>query len=89
MVQALKIAAERAGSLDNDKVLAELNKFDKEPLLWGATTFKPDMHIDEYHPMTVIQIQNGKGSFAATIGLDDPPKLQLIFPEFTADLYEQ
>jgi branched-chain amino acid transport system substrate-binding protein len=84
----LKIAAERAGSLDNDAVLAELNKFDKQPLLWGATTFVPDMHIDMFHPMTVIQIQDGKGSFAASIGLDDPPALQLIFPEFTADLYD-
>lgn len=88
VVQALKIAAERAGSLDNDAVLAELNKFKKEPLLWGATTFEPEMHIDQFHPMTVIQIQNGKGSFAASMGLDDPPKLQLIFPEFTADLYD-
>lgn len=88
VVQAFKIAAERAGSLDNTKVLAELNKFDKQPLLWGATTFVPDMHIDMFHPMTVIQIQNGKGSFAARIALDDPPALQLIFPEFTADLYE-
>ena len=69
-------------------MLAELNKFDKEPLLWGGTTFVPDMHIDMFHPMTVIQIQDGKGSFAANIGLDDPPALQLIFPEFTADLYE-
>lgn len=88
VVQALKIAAERAGSLDNDAVLAELNKFKKQPLLWGATTFEPEMHIDQFHPMTVIQIQNGKGSFAASMGLDDPPKLQLIFPEFTADLYD-
>jgi len=88
VVQALKIAAERAGSLDNDAVLAELNKFDKQPLLWGATTFGPEMHIDQYHPMTVIQIQDGKGAFAASIGLDDPPALQLIFPELTADLYD-
>ena len=88
VIQALKIAAERANSLDSDAVLAELNKFDKEPLLWGKTTFVPDMHIDMFHPMTVIQIQDGKGSFAASIGLDDPPALQLIFPEFTADLYD-
>lgn len=88
VVQALKIGAERAGSLDNDEVLAELNKFDKEPLLWGPTTFREDMHIDEFHPMTVIQIQNGQGSFAASIALDDPPKLKLVFPEFTADLYD-
>ena len=88
VVQAIKIAAERAGTLDSDAVLAEMNKFKKEPLLWGATSFEPEMHIDRYHPMAVIQIQDGQGSYAATVGLDDPPDLQLIFPEFTADLYE-
>jgi branched-chain amino acid transport system substrate-binding protein len=88
VVQAIKVAAERAGSLDSDAVLAELNKFNKQPLLWGATTFTPDMHIDLVHPMAVIQIQNGKGSFADLITVEDPPELKLIFPEFTADLYK-
>ncbi len=54
VIQALKIAAEKAGSLDNDAVLAELNKFKKQPLLWGDTSFEPEMHIDQFHPMTVI-----------------------------------
>ena len=87
VVEAFKIAAERAGSLDNDAVLAELNKFDKQSLLWGATTFTPDMHIDLVHPMAIIQIQNGKGSHADTLTVKDPPPLQLIFPKFRADLY--
>ena len=38
--------------------------------------------------MAVIQIQNGKGSFADLITVNDPPELKLIFPEFTADLYK-
>jgi branched-chain amino acid transport system substrate-binding protein len=88
VVQAFKIAAERAGSLDSDAVLAELNKFDKEPLLWGATTFTEEMHIDLVHPMAIIQIQDGKGSFADLLTVEDPPELQLIFPDFTADLYD-
>jgi branched-chain amino acid transport system substrate-binding protein len=88
MVQAIKIAAEKAGSLDTEAVLAELNKFTKQSLLWGATTFTPETHIDLIHPMTVVQIQNGKGSFADQITVDDPPKLKLIFPEFRADLYK-
>ncbi|MGH6932189.1 MAG: ABC transporter substrate-binding protein [Dongiaceae bacterium] len=88
MVQAVKIAAERAGSLETEAVLAELNKFTKEPLLWGATTFTPETHIDLIHPMTVVQIQNGKGSFADRITVNDPPALKLTFPEFRADLYQ-
>ena len=88
MVQAIKVAAERAKSLESDAVLVELNKFTKEPLLWGATTFTPETHIDLVHPMAIIQIQNGKGSFADQITVEDPPKLKLIFPEFRADLYK-
>ncbi|MGH6719510.1 MAG: ABC transporter substrate-binding protein [Alphaproteobacteria bacterium] len=86
-VQAIKTAAERAGSLETAAVLAELNKFTKEPLLWGATTYTPEIHIDLIHPMTVVQIQNGKGSFADRITVEDPPELKLVFPEFRADLY--
>lgn len=88
MVQAVKVAAEKAGSLDTEAVLAELNKFNKQPLLWGATTFTPETHIDLIHPMTIVQIQNGKGSFADQITVEDPPKLKLTFPEFRADLYK-
>ncbi len=88
VVEAIKIAAERAGSLESDAVLAELNKFDKQPLLWGATTFTEEMHIDLVHPMAIIQIQDGKGSFAELLTVEDPPELQLIFPDFTADLYD-
>jgi hypothetical protein len=46
------------------------------------------MHIDLVHPMAIIQIQNGKGSFADLLTVEDPPELQLIFPDFTADLYD-
>lgn len=87
-MQAFKIAAQRAGSLESDAVLAELNKFTKEPLLWGETTFTEEMHIDLVHPMAIVQIQDGKGSFADLLTVEDPPELQLIFPDFTADLYE-
>ena len=85
MVQAIKVAADRANSLETEAVLAELNK---QPLLWGATTFTPETHIDLIHPMTIVQIQNGKGSFADLITVEDPPKLKLVFPEFRADLYK-
>ncbi|MBM3518481.1 MAG: ABC transporter substrate-binding protein, partial [Alphaproteobacteria bacterium] len=81
-IQALKIAIERAGTADTEAVLAEMNKFTKVPLLWGLTTFTPDTHIDLVHPMTIQQIQNGKGSYADTITVEDPPALKLTFPEF-------
>ena len=64
VIQMIKVAAERAGSLDSDAVLAEMNKFDKEPLLWGETTYTADTHIDLTHVLTIVQIQGGKGSYA-------------------------
>ena len=86
-VQMIKIAAERAGSLESDAVLAELNKFDSEPLLWGETSYTPDTHIDLGHVLTIVQIQDGKGSHAGKGGPENPPPLRLIFEDFTEDLY--
>ena len=88
VIQMIKVAAERAGSFDSDAVLAEMNKFDKEPLLWGPTTYTADTHIDLTHVLTIVQIQGGKGSYAGKGGAENPPALQLIFPDFTEDLYE-
>ena len=68
-----------------------MNKFDKEPLLWGPTTYTADTHIDLTHVLTIIQIQNGQGSYAGkgTYVEGVPlPKLELIFPDFTEDLYD-
>ena len=48
----------------------------------------PDTHIDLTHVLTIIQIQDGNGSYAGKGGADSPPALQLIFPDFTEDLYE-
>jgi hypothetical protein len=38
--------------------------------------------------MAIIQIQEGKGSFADLLTVEDPPELKLIFPDFTADRYD-
>ena len=66
--------------------LAELNKFDKVPLLRGEMTFTPDTHIDLGYVLTIVQIQDGKGSYAGKGGPKDPPPLRLIFFDFTEDL---
>ena len=79
IIQALAIAIDRAGTIDSDAVLAELNKFDKEPLLVGPTTFTPDLHINLERPQAIIGIKDGKGYFVDLIQLPEPPPLQLIF----------
>ncbi len=62
-VQAWAKAANKAGSLDGDKVAAVLNTFDKEPLVVGPTTWTEDLHIATTRPMSIIGVQDGK--FAA------------------------
>lgn len=45
LIQALKIAAERAGSIEGTAVAAELEKFSNEPLLIGGTTYTSEFHV--------------------------------------------
>ena len=55
-VQAWATAANKAGSLDGDKVAAVLDTFDKEPLVIGPTTYTPDLHIQTTRPMSIIGV---------------------------------
>ena len=62
VIQAIKVAAERAGSIESDAIKAEFEKFDGEPLLVGPTSFDETTHINFLRPMVVMQIQDGKHS---------------------------
>jgi branched-chain amino acid transport system substrate-binding protein len=75
MIQAWAIAAEKAGSVEADKVAAVLDTFKDEKLVVGPTTFTPELHIQTTRPMTIVQSQDGKFSFvdkitAKTVHLD-------------------
>ena len=60
LIEAWVIAAERAGSFDADAIRQELDKFDNEPLLIGPTTYTPDLHINLFRGMQMMEVQNGK-----------------------------
>jgi branched-chain amino acid transport system substrate-binding protein len=62
LVQAIKVAAERAGSVEPDAIKAEFEKFSNEPLLVGPTSFDAKTHINYTRPMVIMQVQNGKHS---------------------------
>jgi branched-chain amino acid transport system substrate-binding protein len=79
VIEAYALAIKRAGSIDNDKVLAELNKFKNEDLAVGPTTFTTDLHINLTRPQAILGIKDGKGYFVDLIQLPEPPPLQLIF----------
>jgi branched-chain amino acid transport system substrate-binding protein len=79
VIEAIALAAQRAGSIESDKIIGELNKFKHEDLLVGPTTFSPELHINLERPQAVIGIKDGKGYFVDLIQLPEPPPLQLIF----------
>ncbi|MEQ8348755.1 MAG: ABC transporter substrate-binding protein [Sneathiellaceae bacterium] len=53
-------AVERAGTTDAKAVVAELEKFDKEPLVVGPTSYSADLHIQVQRPLLIEQITGGK-----------------------------
>jgi branched-chain amino acid transport system substrate-binding protein len=75
VVQAWARAVERAGTLDSDAVVAELEKFKDEPLLAGLTTFTPELHTNVNRPMIIIGFHSGKPK---PEGYYDPRKGQMV-----------
>ena len=72
VIQGIKVAAERAGSIESDAIKAEFEKFKDEPLLVGPTTFDEKTHINFYRPMVIMQVQGGKHS---VVELRTPEKI--------------
>lgn len=62
-VQGWALAAKRAGSLDTDKVRAEMEKFSDEPLLVGPTTFTSSLHTNLTRPEAIVALAKGKSEF--------------------------
>lgn len=60
VIEAWTRAVERAGSFDTDKVRAELEKFDMEPLLAGPTSFDEVDHINMQRDLVLMEVKDGK-----------------------------
>jgi branched-chain amino acid transport system substrate-binding protein len=76
VIEAWAVAVTRAKTFDTDKVRAELDKFSKEPLLVGATSFTPDLHINLNRPELLMRITNGKHESVGRFALEKPPSLK-------------
>lgn len=61
-VEALKVAAEEAQSLETGAVAAALNSFDEELLLVGDTTWTEECHIAKHRELLIIEYADGAGS---------------------------
>lgn len=75
-VQAWAKAAEKAGSLDGDKVAAVLDTFANEPLVIGPTTYTPELHIQTTRPMTIVGVDKGKFGAVGRFTVESYPPLQ-------------
>ena len=53
-------AVTQVGTTDGAKVVAVMNKYDKEPTVLGPRTFTPKLHIQISEPMFVVSYANGK-----------------------------
>ncbi len=76
VVEALKAAAEKAGTTNGAAVAKALESFHGQPLLIGPTTFTPDLHIDLTRPILMMQIQHGRTSVVGRYALSKPPTIE-------------
>src|SRR5262249_24242686 len=63
VIQAFKIAAERARSIDQNAVMKQLQHFRNVKLITGSTTFTPTVRQSLGRPMRIIQVRDGKFHF--------------------------
>ena len=63
LMQALKIAVEKAKSFKTDAVNAQLQQFTDVPLLQGPTTFTDTDRMSLGRAMRIMEVQNGKFAF--------------------------
>lgn len=64
--QALKIAIERAKSVDGPALSKALESLKNEELLTGPTTFTSTSHLNGERPMAIMEVQGGKFGFIET-----------------------
>lgn len=77
VIEALSRAIERAKSTDGKAVAAELEKFNKEPLQVGETTYDKENHISKVRPLVIMSVENSKPKF---LTLKTPEKVPPLLP---------
>ena len=70
-------AVERAKTTDGDPVVAQLNKMNKEPTIFGPRTFSDKLHIQDSVPMLISEIKNGKPGIVDKWTLSTPVPLDV------------
>lgn len=72
-------AVERAGSFETEAVVAELEKLNVEPTLFGPRTFSPEFHIQKAGDFLIIGTEKGKMSVIDEWKFDTELPVGLLF----------
>jgi branched-chain amino acid transport system substrate-binding protein len=81
VVEGWAVAVERAGTFDPKAVREELEKFRKEPLTIGSTTFTPELHITTQREMMMMNVEDGKHKALGYFMAEGVPSMELMFPK--------
>jgi branched-chain amino acid transport system substrate-binding protein len=71
-------AVERAGTVDSDAVVAELEKMRDEPTIFGGRTFTSEIHHQNSAEMQIIEITNGKPAWIDSWTISEPVPLDVL-----------
>jgi branched-chain amino acid transport system substrate-binding protein len=75
VIEAIALAATRAGSFDPQAMAEELNKFDKEPLLVGPISYDKVNHWSQERQFALKSVTDGKVKFVGYFQPENPPPL--------------
>ncbi len=79
MVEMWARAVKRAGTFDSAKVVAELEKFDNEPVLAGARTFTKTLHHQNIAPYLIVETTNGVPKVVESWTISEPVPMNVLF----------
>lgn len=71
-------AVERAGTVDADAVVAELEKMKDEPTLFGPRTFTPELHHQNQARYEISEVENGKPHIVDEWTISEPIPLDAL-----------
>ena len=78
MIDVWAKAVERAGTTETSAVVAELEKMDKEPTLFGPRTFTPELHHQSQARYLIIETSNGTPAVVDEWTISEPVPMDAL-----------
>ncbi|MEQ8344002.1 MAG: ABC transporter substrate-binding protein [Sneathiellaceae bacterium] len=79
MVDVWAKAVERAGTTDTEAVVAELEKMNNEPTLFGPRTFTDKLHHQNQATYKLVEANNGKFGYIGEWTISEPVPMDILF----------